>query len=509
MDISHVLVSQFNNLFGTVLHDYIKVDNRSVANSIHIILTTLFGLSMTYLISFLFKGEWKSLLQRIGLVKYSPTEFNHLSVTVPPDFSFQLLFGNSEEAKAFSKWMTKYNLTKIKNGNVIMGHGLMSLVGDEKVLTQNPKNFGELIREESLSDSMKEATPIWYGSDGHYVFAKRWFIGSNHVVDQYIDYNQYLLSSNSKKSLEEAVSDILKCMPVMTSKENDPTKLKIFKMEMNKHPNSKGEKSSKVYMGQVNSKKSFKYLFFEDKERLLNILDKFNSKTMFPESIPIENKLGLLLHGPPGTGKSAVIQCVANYTRRNIVLVDLSKIKTKKELDEVLLLDPTEHLFCFEEIDTVLGCVGQRSNEVQNPQPEDSTRDMIAMIAMASNQAIQKEMGNTMSQKDDALNLGYLLQKIDGIESAENRIIIATTNFPDKLDSALIRPGRFGFKLNLSYCTERMIKDILGMMYALSETEKNLLEIPSRLMNKLTPTHLIQICFQYETPEEVLNMTSV
>jgi chaperone BCS1 len=276
---------------------------------------------------------------------------------------------------------------------------------------------------------------------------------------------------------------------------------------MSKHPNSKGERSTTVYTGHVNSKKSFKYLFFEDKERLVNVLDKFNNKTMFPENIPIENKLGLLLHGPPGTGKSAVIQCVANYTKRNIVLVDLSKIKTKKELDEVLLLDPNEHLFCFEEIDTVLGCVGQRGSEDVASSPlkaEDSTKEMLAMFAMASNQAMQKEMGNVMSQKDDSLNLGYLLQKIDGIESAENRIIIATTNFPDKLDSALTRPGRFGFKLNLSYCTERMLRDIIGMMYALTETQKSVLEIPTRIINKLTPTYVIQHCFQYETVKDAL-----
>merc|ERR1719473_1079170 len=53
--------------------------------------------------------------------------------------------------------------------------------------------------------------------------------------------------------------------------------------------------------------------------------------------------------------------------------------------------------------------------------------------------------------KKDRLNLSGLLNVLDGVVDTPERIVVMTTNHPEILDPALIRPGRIDQKLLLSY----------------------------------------------------------
>jgi ATP-dependent 26S proteasome regulatory subunit len=210
----------------------------------------------------------------------------------------------------------------------------------------------------------------------------------------------------------------------------------------------------------------------------------------------LENKLGIMLYGPPGTGKTGVIQAIANYTGRSIIMINLSIIKDSKMLDEVFKgRDKKDYIFVFEEIDCMGDIVMKRSN-APSPTKDTTTETMMEMVtAVASISS-----GGKSNMKDKAVNgkleLGHILSKIDGIESNEDAIYIATTNRIDVLDDALIRPGRFGFKLELSYCDRDMLTDIISMILGLNESNRTYLyeHIPDKAINNIKPVEIIQQC---------------
>merc|ERR1719253_709966 len=86
----------------------------------------------------------------------------------------------------------------------------------------------------------------------------------------------------------------------------------------------------------LSDRKTFDSLFFPQKQALLRLVDDFSEgKGKFAiQGYP--NKLGLLLHGPPGTGKTSLIKALAAYTKRHIVSVNLAKVKTNEELMDLL-----------------------------------------------------------------------------------------------------------------------------------------------------------------------------
>ena len=65
----------------------------------------------------------------------------------------------------------------------------------------------------------------------------------------------------------------------------------------------------------------------------------------------------------------------------------------------------------------------------------------------------------------EQLNLSFLLNLLDGVLETPGRILIITTNHPEHLDKALIRPGRVDIHLQVGNCSAEMIIDILRFFY--------------------------------------------
>lgn len=83
------------------------------------------------------------------------------------------------------------------------------------------------------------------------------------------------------------------------------------------------------------STRSFDNIFFEQKKELVRRLDFFLNNQKWYEKRGVPYTLGFMFYGPPGTGKTSTIKAIANYTKRHIVEISLSRIKTYKDLQKV------------------------------------------------------------------------------------------------------------------------------------------------------------------------------
>jgi hypothetical protein len=97
---------------------------------------------------------------------------------------------------------------------------------------------------------------------------------------------------------------------------------------------------------------------------------------------------------------------------------------------------------------------------------------------------------------DDGLTLSYLLNLLDGVLETPGRIIIMTTNYPEHLDKALIRPGRVDMSICFKRCTTETLRKMFLHFYTdqITESDISQYEFPNE---KFTPAEVYQIMFKH------------
>ncbi|KAL3941708.1 MAG: hypothetical protein SGBAC_003988 [Bacillariaceae sp.] len=440
--------------------------------------------------------------------------------------------------------------------------------------------------------------------------------------------------------------------------------------EPKKQQSEGGSKSqcTKFKRYKLSDEKSFDSLFFREKSRLLGLLDHFANKTGKYAVKGFPHKLGLLLHGPPGTGKTSLIKAMAQHTGRSIVNVPLSKVSTNSELMSIFFdrsygvqgssmsvkLDFKDVIFVMEDVDAATNIVKRRDgrttatcdDNVRLPTPkslwrmllESSSEDCKSLVRLlisksdrlkktenlqrseilrsvhqrladlptlglvdetAGNDDTAKELGNTalevatksqarfkkledilachaksikskieagfavdeqfvhdlLEEMDslklasgisstatqdvrhlektgkssslpsfyvkkpkhpDALSLSGLLNVLDGVVDTPGRIVIMTTNHPEVLDPALIRPGRVDKRLLLGHMgahdTIAMLEHYFSSSLTKSQADLILEAIdgPTKsissapLLLKLTPAQVEQLAVEHDDLDDMI-----
>ena len=141
-------------------------------------------------------------------------------------------------------------------------------------------------------------------------------------------------------------------------------------------------------------------------ERVLDDMRWFYSAMDWYAERGVPWRRGYLFHGPPGTGKSSLIRVIASELSLDIATLDVGRATlTDDDLREAMMSAPKRSLIAIEDVDAVF---------------------------------TQREGG----EKRSGVSFSGLLNAIDGVAAQEGRALIMTTNHKDKLDPALIRPGR-------------------------------------------------------------------
>ncbi|MGL5765956.1 MAG: AAA family ATPase [Sarcina sp.] len=199
----------------------------------------------------------------------------------------------------------------------------------------------------------------------------------------------------------------------------------------------------------IQPKRSFDTIFNKEKYEVIEHINKWKSLKEVYVKNGIINKTGILLYGEHGLGKSSIARAIASYLDYSLHVISLKSFKNQNELiNRVSNIRPNS-VILFEDIDC---CVGSRENN------------------------------------DDSSLLGVVLNLLDGSLSPSDVVFVATTNYIEKLDKALIRDGRFDLKIEMSRIGVDVVKDMCeyyGVELEVNEDNYNPSEVMNKILSKL------------------------
>ncbi|KAJ5521019.1 ATPase AAA-type core [Penicillium fimorum] len=183
----------------------------------------------------------------------------------------------------------------------------------------------------------------------------------------------------------------------------------------------------------------------------------------------IPYRRGYLLYGPPGTGKTSLCFAAAGLLGLKLYVLDLNSTALNEESLSSLFSElPRRCIILLEDVDSAGITKTRAPPSTSTPTSDTPTNDVTPKegTTEADSTATKEE-----ENKKGGITLSALLNVIDGVAASEGRILIMTTNHVDKLDPALLRPGRVDMKIVFGYTSEADIKELFTSIYSTMDND--------------------------------------
>ncbi len=181
---------------------------------------------------------------------------------------------------------------------------------------------------------------------------------------------------------------------------------------------------------------------YDDVGGMASTIDQLREMVELPLRYPelfqrlgVDPPKGVLLHGPPGTGKTRLARAVANESDAQFFIINGPEI---------------------------MGSAYGESESRLRQVFEEATKAAPSIVFIDEIDSIAPKRGNVSGEAEKRL-VAQLLTLMDGLEARANLVVIAATNRPEALDEALRRPGRFDREIVVGVPDERGRREILGI----------------------------------------------